>query len=861
MNRDVFFSLSEYLKENKIARVLCNKDSALYLNELLFGEDINIAYVSYTDLLKQKFDFENSLYFIKISDTSLVLKFYKIRYLIKNIMLVLDRTNNIEYQIQEIAKHTHDSSFMLSKIFYTIDKAVIFLSSSKIATTQENLLCCGCNACLSICPTGALSSTKNSEGSFCVKVNLDKCIHCQRCTYICPTLNPKKNPKVSSCYAFNPKDRIIKEKSTTAGAFYFIAKRFIENGGYVVGAAWDFKNIYEDEIILRHKIVSKEEDLFFLQKSKYTQSYISQDLLNQIHTLLQQNNKVLFSGLPCQVNAITSLFGKKFNNLLYTIDLLCGTTPSQDMLKRSFSEIHNNKPIKKINFRFYNNDYPSGLNLKVTYTDNSYVIHTHDKDPYFSSFLPCIIRPTHCDYCKFVSLDRAGDVTLGDFHSIEKFDSRYNSTVTGVCIPNTPKGQMLSQWFLPKVSTVSKKNVNLINNIGNVTTVNQMNLETCKRRDRFFSMLDQGYSFVKTSNNIKSNYYDVALVGLRTSDSWDILTKTFTVYRQIKKFKKSVLVVIESQDCHNNKDNWFYNNIYSNEIYMSDLLFVDHNFNYASLNNCVEIFVLCTSNYFKDVSIKENLSKSCLSYIQRRKKKVSFLNSFGDHFLIGDSLRAKFSFYLQNFDSLVFDKDLDVTIAKEWFACDGINIAYPILFLYENIFKWSFSNQNGICIDLKFNVDDILEIILNKYKFTEMLKLENAKNTFKNILDSMQKSDIIITDNVDLLVLSVLAQKKIIFFITKNNENSLLWLKKIYSSFALHDMIHDKYSSYLDLTNAYLNLNEVKNMQINLSMYVSQLVAPLTHKRANDVYDILIERIEKLEKQVQNLANNSNINN
>ena len=48
---------------------------------------------------------------------------------------------------------------------------------------KEN--CCGCGACFSVCPVGAISMKEDEEGFLYPLVNYDKCIKCFRCIKIC----------------------------------------------------------------------------------------------------------------------------------------------------------------------------------------------------------------------------------------------------------------------------------------------------------------------------------------------------------------------------------------------------------------------------------------------------------------------------------------------------------------------------------------------------------------------------------------------------------------------------------------------------------------------------------------------------
>lgn len=59
-------------------------------------------------------------------------------------------------------------------------------SNKKLPELYENREnCCGCSACYSICPTGAIIMEPDEEGFFYPVVDVQKCICCYRCLSVC----------------------------------------------------------------------------------------------------------------------------------------------------------------------------------------------------------------------------------------------------------------------------------------------------------------------------------------------------------------------------------------------------------------------------------------------------------------------------------------------------------------------------------------------------------------------------------------------------------------------------------------------------------------------------------------------------
>ncbi|MBQ6927324.1 MAG: 4Fe-4S binding protein [Oscillospiraceae bacterium] len=46
--------------------------------------------------------------------------------------------------------------------------------------------CCGCTACYSICPVGAISMSADEEGFLYPRIDAELCIGCRQCIRVCP---------------------------------------------------------------------------------------------------------------------------------------------------------------------------------------------------------------------------------------------------------------------------------------------------------------------------------------------------------------------------------------------------------------------------------------------------------------------------------------------------------------------------------------------------------------------------------------------------------------------------------------------------------------------------------------------------
>ena len=211
--------------------------------------------------------------------------------------------------------------------------------------------CIGCGACETSCNLGCIDLIPNDEGFLYPIVDIEKCINCNKCESVCPVLSNKYKCSIfdAEIYGVKPKKNYenLVLKSASGGVFYFLAKYFVECGGYVFGA------VFDDNYQVKHCCAQSLEEIELMQNSKYVQSDV-RNVFQQIHSILSAdcNAFVLFCGTPCQCSGLRTYLKKDYQNLLI-VDIVCHGVPSPLAFKKYLGYLSKEKkePLKDYQFR------------------------------------------------------------------------------------------------------------------------------------------------------------------------------------------------------------------------------------------------------------------------------------------------------------------------------------------------------------------------------------------------------------------------------------------------------------------------------------------------------------------------------
>ena len=93
--------------------------------------------------------------------------------------------------------------------------------------------CCGCTACLNICPVNAITMIEDECGFLYPNIDEGICISCGLCNKTCSFIKENLNSKFLECYAVKHKKRDVVKKSRSGGIFTALSDLVLESGGVI----------------------------------------------------------------------------------------------------------------------------------------------------------------------------------------------------------------------------------------------------------------------------------------------------------------------------------------------------------------------------------------------------------------------------------------------------------------------------------------------------------------------------------------------------------------------------------------------------------------------------------------------------
>lgn len=298
--------------------------------------------------------------------------------------------------------------------------------------------CCGCWACVSVCPKQCISMQKDSELFHYPAINYEKCINCGMCIKVCPSQSAHKfdTNQATSYAAINRNDK-VRYNSSSGGVFYEIAKLILQDNGVVYGAA------FTTDWYVNHIRIDRIDQLIQIQKSKYLQSSLG-GIYKKIKQDIREGKKVLFSGTPCQVMGLKNLPWVKGADNLFCIDIACHAVPSEKSWNFYLSSLRI-LPTDIVGLDFRDKNYPwHNYSLTIRTKDGATMSEPSDKNPFMLGFIYNLSNRPSCHNCPAKGLKSGSDIMLADFWGIDQFMPEMDDNKgTSLVIVKTKKGQDL----------------------------------------------------------------------------------------------------------------------------------------------------------------------------------------------------------------------------------------------------------------------------------------------------------------------------------------------------------------------------------------------------------------------------------
>ena len=326
---------------------------------------------------------------------------------------------------------------------------------------KEKHNCCGCSACVQICPKQCISMSADNEGFLYPHVDSAICIDCGLCEKVCPVINQNEPREPLAVYAAKNTNEEVRLKSSSGGIFTLLAEKVIAEGGVVFGVRFN----ENWEVI--HDYTETVEGLEAFRGSKYVQSFIG-DNFKVAKQFLNNGRKVLFSGTPCQIAGLKKFLRKDYENLL-TVEVVCHGVPSpmvwRDYLdykraeraagKNTVSSSLNELPvITGISFRDKTNGWKK-FDFKICYAaskaaENSVSksanttnceITPFNEDLFMKGFLKNIYLRPSCYHCAARQGKSGADISIADYWGVQSIHPEIDDNKgTGAVLINTNNG-------------------------------------------------------------------------------------------------------------------------------------------------------------------------------------------------------------------------------------------------------------------------------------------------------------------------------------------------------------------------------------------------------------------------------------
>lgn len=302
--------------------------------------------------------------------------------------------------------------------------------------------CCGCTACMTICPIGAITMRPDENGFPVPQIDEEKCLRCGKCLQACAfkedgKQTPLTNEAAFRVYAVRAKNPDIVSQSSSGGVFTVLSDYILDVGGVVASAVYDYSS-HQQVFQLYGDRKTRDQ----ARGSKYIHPTMGNVYAQCVGWMKENPDRpLMFVGLGCQVAGFTKVLkANRIEKQAILVDIICHGVPSP---KLWYDYIH------------WLQDRHGGTATYVTFKDkrNGWenplaFARIGGKEILLSEycwwFYENYAQRSSCFNCPYTHIRRNSDITIGDFWGVQNtFPDFYSPKGNSLVLIQSKKGNEL----------------------------------------------------------------------------------------------------------------------------------------------------------------------------------------------------------------------------------------------------------------------------------------------------------------------------------------------------------------------------------------------------------------------------------